>query len=88
MTFDLELSNKRALVTGGTRGIGAAVVEVLRAAGVTVLATARSVPDRGPAGRSDRSVRRVAGFDTAAAKPHHGGSAPRFVLPRTLHLDN
>src|SRR5205814_6153575 len=32
--------------------------------------------------------RRVAGFDTAAAWSHHGGSAPRFVLPRTLHLDS
>jgi len=31
---------------------------------------------------------KVAGFDTTAATPHHGGSAPRFVLPRTLHLDN
>ena len=48
MTFDLELSNKRALVTGGTKGIGAAVVEVLRVAGVEVLVTARSVPGRAP----------------------------------------
>ena len=29
MTFDLGLSGRRALVTAGTRGVGAAVVEVL-----------------------------------------------------------
>jgi NAD(P)-dependent dehydrogenase (short-subunit alcohol dehydrogenase family) len=45
MSFDLELANRRALVTGGTKGVGAAVVEVLHAAGAKVLATARSIPD-------------------------------------------
>jgi NAD(P)-dependent dehydrogenase (short-subunit alcohol dehydrogenase family) len=44
MTFDLELGNRRALVTGGTKGVGAAVVQVLRDAGVKVVTTARSVP--------------------------------------------
>ena len=44
MTFDLQLADKRALVTGGTKGIGAAVVEILRDAGVQVVATARSAP--------------------------------------------
>lgn len=46
MTFDLELANSRALVTGGTKGVGAAVVEVLRGAGVRVVATARSALTR------------------------------------------
>lgn len=44
MSFDLELAGCRALVTGGTKGVGAAVVESLRSAGVTLVATARSVP--------------------------------------------
>jgi NAD(P)-dependent dehydrogenase (short-subunit alcohol dehydrogenase family) len=44
MSFDLQLAGQRALVTGGTRGAGAAVVQGLREAGVQVIATARSVP--------------------------------------------
>jgi NAD(P)-dependent dehydrogenase (short-subunit alcohol dehydrogenase family) len=46
MTFDLQLANQRALVTGGTKGLGAAVVEALRQAGAQVMATARSAPSR------------------------------------------
>ena len=34
MSFSLELAGRRALVTGGTKGIGAAVVAVFREAGV------------------------------------------------------
>ena len=40
-----ELRGKRALVTGGTKGVGEAVVAALRDAGATVLTTARSRPD-------------------------------------------
>lgn len=39
----------RALVTGGTRGIGGAVAERLRETGATVLTTARTRPDDMPA---------------------------------------
>jgi NAD(P)-dependent dehydrogenase (short-subunit alcohol dehydrogenase family) len=46
MSFDLQLCGRRALVTGGTKGVGAAVVEALCSAGASVLATARSVPER------------------------------------------
>jgi NAD(P)-dependent dehydrogenase (short-subunit alcohol dehydrogenase family) len=45
MSFDLELKNYRALVTGGTKGVGAAVVNVLCDAGAKVVAAARSIPD-------------------------------------------
>ena len=44
MSFDLQLQGQRALVSGGTKGVGAAVVRALLAAGVQVLTTARSLP--------------------------------------------
>jgi NAD(P)-dependent dehydrogenase (short-subunit alcohol dehydrogenase family) len=44
MSFDLQLRDRRALVTGGTKGVGAAVVEALHETGVRVVTTARSLP--------------------------------------------
>lgn len=46
MNFDLQLKGQRALVTGGTKGLGAAVVKSLQEVGVQVMTTARSAPDR------------------------------------------
>lgn len=40
-----ELSNKRVLVTGGTKGMGEAIVNRLKQADATVITTARSKPD-------------------------------------------
>jgi NAD(P)-dependent dehydrogenase (short-subunit alcohol dehydrogenase family) len=50
MTFDLDLSGRRTLVTAGTKGVGAAVVEVLSENGAKVVTTARSIPDDSLAG--------------------------------------
>jgi NAD(P)-dependent dehydrogenase (short-subunit alcohol dehydrogenase family) len=41
-----ELSNKRVLVTGRTKGMGEAIVNRLLQAGATVITTARSKPDK------------------------------------------
>ncbi len=46
MSFDLQLAGMRALVTGGARGVGAAVVQALVEADVRVVAVARSLPSQ------------------------------------------
>jgi NAD(P)-dependent dehydrogenase (short-subunit alcohol dehydrogenase family) len=46
-----EFAGKRVLVTGGTRGIGEAIVNRLVRGGAKVLSTARSVPAGGTANR-------------------------------------
>src|SRR5207249_4868738 len=48
MKNGLELNGRRALVTGGTQGIGLAVVRRLREEGVRVLTTARTTPSELP----------------------------------------
>lgn len=50
MSFDLGLNGLRALVTGGTKGIGAAVVAVLHEQGAEVISIARSANDSPPEG--------------------------------------
>jgi NAD(P)-dependent dehydrogenase (short-subunit alcohol dehydrogenase family) len=62
MSDYLALQGKRALVTGGIKGSGAAVVVALRDAGATVLTTARSRP--GHLAQADQCV--TADVSTAA----------------------
>lgn len=48
MAMDLALQGKKVLVTAGTKGIGEAVVTLLRDCGASVLASARSRPTSFP----------------------------------------
>lgn len=46
-SYENEFQGKRALVTGGTKGMGLAIVKRLAESGATVLTTARSIPTNG-----------------------------------------
>ncbi|MEU7581385.1 SDR family oxidoreductase [Streptomyces sp. NPDC041068] len=70
-----ELKGKRALVTGGTRGIGAAVVRQLLDAGAEVLTTARSVAGEAPEG---------AGFVAADVRTRTGVEALALAAQERL----
>lgn len=49
MSMNLELQGMRVLVTGGTKGLGIAVVGLSCELGATVLTTARKTPAETPA---------------------------------------
>jgi NAD(P)-dependent dehydrogenase (short-subunit alcohol dehydrogenase family) len=48
MTISDSLAGRNALVTGGSKGVGAAIVARLREGGATVLTTARTMPEDYP----------------------------------------
>jgi NAD(P)-dependent dehydrogenase (short-subunit alcohol dehydrogenase family) len=72
-----EFAGRRALVTGGSRGIGAATVQRLLDGGATVVTTARAAADTTPAGATfvAGDVSTLAGAQQVAADAleHLGG---------------
>jgi NAD(P)-dependent dehydrogenase (short-subunit alcohol dehydrogenase family) len=75
MSFDLQLAGKRALVTGGVRGVGAAVVQSLVEANVRVMAVARSHPKQ-----SVENVHYVTADLSTAEGAYHAASSVRRHL--------
>lgn len=70
MSFDLQLTNRRVLVTGGTRGVGAATVGLLARNGARIVATASSPPSN-----PVKDVHYVAADLATAAGAHRAAEA-------------
>jgi len=75
MSFDLQLAGMRALVTGGTRGVGEAVVQALVEADLRIVAAARSLPSR-----AVENVRYVAVDLSTAEGAQHAADSVRQHL--------
>lgn len=74
--LNLELSDKRVLVTGGTKGIGRAVVDVFLAQGAKVMTSARQANTEMPESvlvTADLSTREGCETLAAAVKSQLGG---------------
>jgi NAD(P)-dependent dehydrogenase (short-subunit alcohol dehydrogenase family) len=96
---DEGLSGRRVLVTGGSRGLGAAIVRRLAAVGATVFATGRSAPadeslparfftadladPNGARSLADQVLDAVGGVDVLVNNAG-GSSGPASVLSRPL----
>jgi len=77
--MDLKLSGTRVLVTGGTRGIGRAVVEAFLAEGAHVAFCARN-PDEV---LNTQEALRLPGASAARHRPAPSASCPNGGTPQT-----
>ncbi len=85
----LDLRGKKALVTGGTRGIGRAIVEHLAGAGAQVAFTFRSSREEAEAFKADLESKGtdVLVFQGDAADATHAGETVEAVLKTWETLD-
>ncbi len=83
----LDLSGKTVLVTGGTRGIGRAIVDAAAAAGANVAFTYRSSSDTADALVAELGDDRALGIQADAASADDAAAAVQAVLDKWGSLD-
>ncbi len=83
----LDLSGKTVLVTGGTRGIGRAIVDAAAAAGANVAFTYRSSSDTADALVAELGEDRALGIRADAASADDAGAAVQAVLDTWGSID-
>jgi 3-oxoacyl-[acyl-carrier protein] reductase len=83
----LDLSGKTVLVTGGTRGIGRAIVDAAAAAGANVAFTYRSSSDTADALVAELGEDRALGIRADAASADDAGAAVQAVLDMWGSID-
>src|SRR4030095_10044067 len=87
MSFDLHRNGLRAVVTGGTLGLGAAVVKTLAEAGARVATSARTVPAQTVAGGTYVAAGLSPGAGFAALSDEHWFAELNLNLMPAVRLD-
>lgn len=85
--LSIDLHGTRALVTGGTRGIGQAIAARLAQAGATVLTTARTDPGQAAPGQAAAPGSAVGFVAADVSTPDGAETIARAAQDRLGHVD-
>lgn len=87
MSVELKLENKVALITGGSRGIGAAAVRMFVAAGARVVFNYQKARDRAEKLATECGAERCAGVPADLNSAESAGALVRAAVKRFGRLD-
>jgi NAD(P)-dependent dehydrogenase (short-subunit alcohol dehydrogenase family) len=85
--LSIDLHGTRALVTGGTRGIGRAIAARLAQAGATVLTTARTTPDQAAPDQASGPGSAIGFVAADVSTPEGAETIARAAQDRLGHVD-